>query len=277
MNPCYHKVLGSVVLITSLAVAAPTRAQEANAIAVATLKPQGLAEGPGLAAQFPGDEAIERDPRVLFVEDFESGAIRELGDRWGNATQPENLSFSPDIPPNSPGNRSLRIAKTGHLFTHTRGVDRMHARFCVKFHPKIGYIHHFVTLWADRTPTPWPKGWAGKKPAGDALFSSGIEPWHDWNKVWFDDIVVATDYIGPVQGKPKGGKKVAAPGKSALLTPGLLLPPTGKVVFSENFDQGPGAFRGGESRDGAVLNNIKIMFEGPPNARLLLDDFEVTE
>jgi hypothetical protein len=26
-----------------------------------------------------------------------------------------------------------------------------------------------------------------------------------------------------------------------------------------------------------VLNNIKIRFEGPPNARLLLDDFEVTE
>lgn len=78
-------------------------------------------------------------------------------------------------------------------------------------------------------------------------------------KVWFDDIVVATDYIGPVQGKPKGGKKVAAPGKSALLTPGLLLPPPGKVVFFENFENGVGAFRGGESRDGAVLNNIKIM------------------
>ena len=108
MNPGYLKVLGSVALITSLAVAAPTRAQEANAIAVATLKSQGLAEGPGLAAQFPGDEAIERDPRVLFVEDFESGAIRELGDRWGNATQPENLSFSPDIPPNSPGNCAAR-------------------------------------------------------------------------------------------------------------------------------------------------------------------------
>lgn len=435
-----------------------------------------LPEGPGLTAGYPGDEGLERDARVLFVEDFETGSIPDLGDRWGNATQPENLSFSPDIPPNSPGNRSLRIAKTGHLFTHTRGVDRMHARFYVKFHPKIGYIHHFVTLWGDRTPTPWPKGWAGKKPSGDALFSSGIEPWHDWDKypppgvwhfysywhemkpdgvghywgnffnapqepiepgrwycveamvqansvpekadgeqafwvdgnlvghfkgirwrssdklklnsfwlldyvsdevikrsnekypdrvyeVWFDDIVVATDYIGPVQGKAKGGKKVAAPGKSALLTPGLLLPPPGKVVFSENFDKGAGAFRGGEGRDGAlvsapkgvdcwrtfsvpvkdtttvrfrikpladvgqvtvliwsdalkdnaryhldglkqgewrpvefraiearagwaadganldgaVLNNIKILFEGPPDARLLLDDFEITE
>jgi hypothetical protein len=175
--------------------------------------------------------------------------------------------------------------------------------------------------------------------------------------------VVATDYIGPVQGRPKGGKKVAVPGKSALLTPGLLLPPPGKVVFVENFDKGAGAFRGGEGRDGAlafpskgvdcwrtfsvpvkdsttvrfrlkpfadvgqvtvmiwsdqlkdnaryhigglkqgewrpvefraiearagwaadgasldgaVLNNVKILFEGPPDARLLLDDFELTE
>jgi hypothetical protein len=33
----------------------------------------------------------------------------------------------------------------------------------------------------------------------------------------------------------------------------------------------------GASLDGAVLNNVKILFEGPPDARLLLDDFELTE
>ena len=113
MNSCYHKVLGSVVLVTSLAVTAPTPAQETSAVAAATLKRQALAEGPGLAAAYAGDEGLERDPRVLFVEDFETGTVLELGERWGNASQPENLSFSPDIPPNSPGNRSLRIAKTG--------------------------------------------------------------------------------------------------------------------------------------------------------------------
>jgi hypothetical protein len=182
-------------------------------------------------------------------------------------------------------------------------------------------------------------------------------------EVWFDDIVVATEYIGPVHGKPKDGKKIATPGKSALLTPGLLLPPAGKVIFAENFEKGPGAFRGGEVRDGAlvcppkgvdcwrtwsvpvqdsttvrfklkpladmgqvtvmiwsdklkdnaryhisglkpgqwrdvefraiearagwaadganldgaVLNNIKVLFEGASDARLLLDDFEVRE
>jgi hypothetical protein len=42
-----------------------------------------------------------------------------------------------------------------------------------------------------------------------------------------------------------------------------------------------GAERGGEADlranlDGAVPNNLKILFEGPPDARLLLDGFEVT-
>ena len=33
----------------------------------------------------------------------------------------------------------------------------------------------------------------------------------------------------------------------------------------------------GASLDGTVLNNIKILFEGPPDARLLLDEFEIRE
>jgi len=59
-------------------------------------------------------------------------------------------------------------------------------------------------------------------------------------EVWFDDIVIATEYIGPIHGKPKNGKKIAVPSKSALLTPGLL-----------------------------------VAEPGDENARLLLDDFEI--
>lgn len=319
---------------------------------------EGLAQE-GLAAKYPGDEGIEADPRVLFVEDFETGDAKELGARWGNASNPENMSFPEDLHADSPGKRSIRIAKNGHLYTHTRGVDRLHARFYVKFHEKTGYIHHFVHLAADRTPTPWPKGGAGKRPAGDQGFSSGIEPWGKWGEapapgVWhfysywqemkgdpkgnywgnhfeapqdpiqpgrwycveammqansapekadgeqafwvdgkklghftgirwrstdqlklntfwllyyitdqaarhnkdtatdrvmevgFDDVVLATDYIGPVVGKPKSGKKVATPGRTALAE---KLPE--KVVFSESFDSSPGPFKG-EVQDGAL-------------------------
>jgi hypothetical protein len=431
----------------------------------------------GIASKYPGDEGIEKDPRVLFVEDFESGDLKEIGARWGEISHAENMDLSPDVPPDSPGLRSVHISKNGHLYTHTKGVDTMFARFYVKFHPKTGYIHHFVHLNADRTPTPWPKGAAGLKPAGDEAFTSGIEPWGQWGKapapglwhfysywhemkgskdgkywgnffdppeqeaiqpgrwycieamlkanstpetadgeqtfwvdgrrvgefkgirwrtsdqlkvntfwllyyvteqsarhnndtypdrvyeIWFDDIVLATEYIGPVQGKPRSGKRVATPGRSALLAGPTAASKTGKQIYSENFKSGAGKFKGGEvvegalavppkgasawgawsatvgettsiklrlkplvdleqvsiliwsdrlkdnaryyatglkkgewktvefrgveartgwamdgpSLDGCVMNNLLITFEGPPEARVLLDEIEVRE
>lgn len=326
----------------------------------------------GLASRYPGDEGIERDPRVLFVDDFETGTVGEIGTRWGSISRKDNIALSEDVHENSPGNRSIHISRNGHLFTHTRGVDRMYARFYVKFHEKIGYIHHFVHLVADRTPTPWPKGGAGETPPGDAKFSTGIEPtgrwgrfpppgvwnfytyWHEmktkwgsvfngkqepiqpgrwycveallqansspekadgvqafwidgepygrfedfrWRtsdklkinsfwllfyntdqparhnrdpdpesrvmEVWFDDVVIATEYIGPVHGKPKAGKKRAAPSRSALHTPGLLLPPPGKRVFSQSFEQDTGNFKGGAITAGGVDGSKAYAF--PPS------------
>jgi len=33
----------------------------------------------------------------------------------------------------------------------------------------------------------------------------------------------------------------------------------------------------GPSLDGSVMNNLKLVFEGPADARVLIDDFEVRE
>src|SRR5262249_8961109 len=33
----------------------------------------------------------------------------------------------------------------------------------------------------------------------------------------------------------------------------------------------------GPSLDGCVMDNLKILFEGPPDARILIDDFEIRE
>jgi hypothetical protein len=317
----------------------------------------------GIAAQYPGDEGIERDPRVLFVEDFETGEVKDLAGRWGIAAHSENMAFVEEGHAGTPGRRSLKIAHNGYLFTHVRGADTMFARFYVKFHEKTGYLHHFVQLLADEPPTPWPKGGAGLRPDGDKKFTTELGPWgrdgkvpppgmlhfysywhemkpdghgdywgklfeedkqeplqpgrwyclemmlkanskpeladgehafwvdgqkiaefkgirwrtsdalkintfwlnyyitdfaakanHDVatdrvNEVWFDDIVVATDYIGPTVGKPRNGKKAATPGVSSLLAPNPVK--SGKVVFTEKFDKGPGAFQG-EVQDGAL-------------------------
>ena len=337
------------------------------------------ASGPdkdGLASLYPGDEGIERDPRVLFVDDFETGSVEQIGARWGSISKKENIDLSEDVHTDSPGNRSIHIRDNGHLFTHPKGVDTMYARFYVKFHERTGYIHHFVHLVADRTPQPWPKGGAGETPPGNSKFSTGIEPtgrwgkfpppgvwnfytyWHEmktkwgsvfngkqkpivpgrwycvevmlkansspenadgeqafwvdgelyghfkgfrWRttdklkinsfwllyyntdqparhnkdpkpdsrvqEVWFDDVVVATEYIGPVHGKPKAGKKKAVPSKSALLTPGLLIAQPGKKVFSEKFDRGGGNFKGGEVTGGGTDGSKAYAF-GPKGASL---------
>jgi hypothetical protein len=319
----------------------------------------------GLAAKYPGDEGIEKDPRVLFVEDFESGDVKEIGERWGEISKAENMDLSADGHPGTSGRRSLHIANNGHLFTHTKGTDRLYARLYVKFHPKTGYLHHGVMqLIAYRVPTPWPMGGAGIQPAGDLAFWTELGPvgmsgkipppgifhyysyWHEmkpdahgdywgtsfdvkeqapiqagrwycleamlkanstpetadgeqtfwvdgrkigefkglrwratenlkinsfWllyfltdfaaasqhdtakdrvNEVWFDDIVLATEYIGPMQGRPANGRKIATPARSALLTGELTVAPT-KTVFSESFENGAGKFQG-EAQAGSL-------------------------
>jgi len=330
----------------------------------------------GLARLYPGDEGIERDPRVLFVDDFETGTVEQIGERWGHIYKSENTVLSDDIHANSPGDRSVRMSDNAYLYTHTKGVDTIYARFYVKFHEKTGYVHHFVHLVADRVPTPWPKGGAGETPPGDAKFSTGIEPtgrwgkfpppgvwnfytyWHEmktkwgtvfvgkeepiqpgrwycveamlkansapdkadgeqafwvdgelygrfegfrWRttdklkinsfwllfyntdqparhnqdphpesrvmEVWFDDIVLATEYVGPVYGRPKAGKKKAVPGRSALLTPGLILPEPGEIVFSQQFESGAGQFKGGSVTDGGAGGSKAYAF-GPKGAWL---------
>jgi hypothetical protein len=130
-------------------------------------------QDPGIAARYPGDAGIAKDPRVLFAEDFQTGDLKDLEKRWGNLVKPESMVLE---------DGTLRIKGNGHLYTRLKGVDRLQARFRVKFHEKMGYLHHFVTLLADAENTPWPRGEAGKQPDGARRFSSGIEPWGQGGK-----------------------------------------------------------------------------------------------
>jgi hypothetical protein len=86
-------------------------------------------------------------------------------------------------------------------------------------------------------------------------------------EVWFDDVVIATEYIGPVQGRPAGGKKRAEPSRSALQTPGLLIAEPTAAVFRENFENGAGKFEGGQVADGGVDGSKAYAF-GPQGASI---------
>jgi hypothetical protein len=401
----------------------------------------------GIASRYPGDAGIEKDPRVLFSENFESGDVASIAKRWGDCGHPEHLALTDDVPPGSPGKRSMRI-QFGHLYTHFRGADRVYARYSIKFHPKTGYTHHLPFLLADGEPTPWPKGFAGKKPAGDNFFGSALDAWGDWGtnkppgkwilysywhemkpdgkgnywgnnfkapqdpiepgrwytvefmikansspdaadgeqafwvdgrpigevkglrwrttdalklnsfwllhdghtedlnkdaehpnriyELWFDDLVVATDYIGPRAARVVYSESFdSGPGKftgGEVVDGALSIPPKGveawnawsvtvgettsvkfrlkptvdldqvsllmwsdklkdnaryyvtglrkgewKTVEFRGVDARAGWAMDGPCLDGSVLNNLKLVFEGPADARVLLDDVEIRE
>jgi len=141
--------------------------------------------GAGIAARYAGDAGIARDPEVLFVEDFEEGSLEAVSKRWTETKNPkgEVLALSDDVPPGSPGKKSLAMTSTkgqntgGHLWKLFKpGVDEMYGRFCVKFSKGHPYVHHFVKIGAWKDSPNWPQGEAGKKHDGARSFQTGIEP-----------------------------------------------------------------------------------------------------
>jgi len=139
-----------------------------------------------LAAKYPGDAGLANDPNVVFAEDFESGSLAAVRERWESVKNAEGMALSADAPRNSHGGHSLRMTHVGgegtgaHLYRRLLpGYDKLHVRFYVKFDPDCWPIHHFVHLGGYHPPTAWPQGGAGTRPKGDERFSTGVEPFGD--------------------------------------------------------------------------------------------------
>jgi len=149
-----------------------------------------LPQGDGFAARFKADSGITSHPAVIFADNFEQG---ELGDRWDEKgrTQGKALSFAPSGD-SACGKRCLRVEahlreNTGDGFTKWfEPVSQVFVRFYVRFDPVCDYVHHFVTLRANkglRGGDKWSGfGGAGLKPSGDERFSTALEPWGNWGR-----------------------------------------------------------------------------------------------
>jgi hypothetical protein len=138
----------------------------------------------GLAGKYKGDKGIEKDPEVVFVENFEDGSLDALKSRWESVKSSDIMSLSTDVPEASGGNHSLLMTHIGgqgtggHLYRRLLpGYEQLYVRFYVKFAPDCYPIHHFVHVGGYNPPTPWPQGGAGIRPAGNERFTTGIEPY----------------------------------------------------------------------------------------------------
>ena len=149
-----------------------------------------LPSGSGLAAKYPGDVGIDKDPAVVFVENFEASTREQVTQEWESVSHGEIMSLSPDVPADSGGKKSLLMNHVGgegegaHLYQRlSKGYDKLHVRFYVKFDPDCAPVHHFFHVGGYNPPTPYPQGGAGERPRGNERMSVGIEPFGD-NWVW---------------------------------------------------------------------------------------------
>ena len=150
-----------------------------------------LPSGNGLAAQFLGDAGLKAHADVIFADDFETGAIGAGWDETGNKSG-KVLQFAPGDNAVGLGQRCLRVE--AHLGKDTGGgltkwfesADTIFIRFYTKFDHGCDYVHHFVTLRANkglRGGDKWSGfGGAGLKPEGSDRFSTAIEPWGNWGR-----------------------------------------------------------------------------------------------
>ena len=142
-----------------------------------------LPNGSGLALAFPGDAGLKRNPHVIFAEDFEAGNLGEGWDETGNKVG-KVLKFATPEEGRGLGKRCLRVE--AHLGEDTGGgltkwfepTDTVFIRFYTRFDPNCDYIHHFVTLRANkglRRGDKWSGfGGAGVKPEGSERFLNRV-------------------------------------------------------------------------------------------------------
>ncbi len=67
----------------------------------------------GIASNYPLDDNIENDPNVIFAEDFDSGNLSSLLDRWHNTKNESGMSLAQDSPEPINGGRALQMTRLG--------------------------------------------------------------------------------------------------------------------------------------------------------------------
>jgi len=156
-----------------------------------TPRTEGATQTAGIAASFEADQDISKDPRVIFAENFESSDYQTHWDSARDEAE-EVLSRIRLGNKTDPFGHSLKVTAVlgrdtgGGLTKWFESSERIYVRFYTRFAPTCDYVHHFVTLRANKSLTGRDRwsgfGGAGEKPGGEERFSTALEPWGDWGR-----------------------------------------------------------------------------------------------
>jgi hypothetical protein len=155
----------------------------------------GATDGGSLAAAHCGDQGIENDPDVVFVEKFDEGSIMAASARWDpNPDNPQAMSIVQGMAPagskagvSSKWHYESTTAFTvGFVKTFTPGYEQLWFRYYVNIAAAGDPIWHFFRLGGGS-----PFGGANVKPDGTDRFATAVEPnytrqkW-DFYTYWMD-------------------------------------------------------------------------------------------
>jgi hypothetical protein len=235
-----------------------------------------LPSGTGLAARYPGDAGIGKDPRVVQVEDFEQADVATLAAEWESVKATEEMSLTGDLPAGSGGKQSLLMDRQsgsgGALYRRLRnaeggfGYDRIFARYYVKFAEDCGELHHFGPCLGGNLPaTAWPSVKAGFPTDGAKSFWSGIEP---YGKAWTWDYYT---YWCEMGGSPPRGQTW---GNSFVRDPALTIEKGRWICVEQMIRMNDVGDTNGEQAlwiDGKLVSHLG---KGFPKGRWMFDKFE---
>jgi hypothetical protein len=168
----------------------------------------------GLAGRYLRDVGIDKDPDVVWTENFEEGSVAALVLRYEDSKQP-GLGFDTDVPGGSSGAASGKLTANGagpnavDFYKKLPGYDELYIRYYAKYEAGVAWHHTGVWVGGYNPPTSYPNPQAGLKPNGDDRFSVSLEPMEQgaeprmdfydyWMKMhsWMDVPTGTTAYYG---------------------------------------------------------------------------------
>lgn len=156
----------------------------AGQLSAAARQPSTAAEQSSdtLAANHPGDVDMGTDPSVVLYEDFTERSVTAVMARYDNHKNSEEMALVADHPEGSPGPYALRLTAGGSqpatdfYKSFGAGYEELYFRYYVKYLGQGPWHHSGVWIGGYNPPLAYPYPRAGLRPAGDDLYSLGLEP-----------------------------------------------------------------------------------------------------
>ena len=144
-------------------------------------RPDAQTSGPALASKYPGDIGIDKDPAVIWAENFEESSVSAVTSRYEDFKNASGMALVNDVPPKSGGHASMRMnagvsANATDLYKTFANRDELYARWYAKYQAGILWHHSGVWFGGYNPVSNYPNPQAGLKPNGNDRFAIAVEP-----------------------------------------------------------------------------------------------------